>query len=123
MARPQTAVEGQSKAEARFLKGAWLGRNTQNDGHVVVTSSGVIVCRTVRGLTETETSEGELSKLELQWSGVTWVGEGRNPRGVHFAAPSEQAEEALEETPAQDTALTRFWATQGKNVDCYGLRK
>ena len=91
MARPQTAVEGQSKAEARFVKGAWLGRNSQNDGHVVVTSSGVIVCRTVRGLTETETAEGELSKLDLQWPGVTWVGEGRNPRGVRFAAPPEQA--------------------------------
>ena len=57
----------QGRADARFIRGIWLGKTTESDEHLLATDTGVYISRTVKRVPDTEQRRGYLvNSLSLQ---------------------------------------------------------
>ena len=52
----------EGRAEARFVRGIWLGKTTESDDHLFATDSGVYTTRTVKRVPDTEQRRADLVK-------------------------------------------------------------
>ena len=50
----------QDRADARFVRGLWLGKTTESGEHLFATDSGVYTTRTVRRVPDTEPRRADL---------------------------------------------------------------
>ena len=67
----------QGRADARFVRGIWLGKTTESDEHLFATDTGVYTTRTVKRVTDTEERRADLVKSSQgtglqdgQWEGL-----------------------------------------------------
>ena len=50
----------QGRADARFLRGVWLGKTTESDEHLFANETGVYTTRTVKRVPDTEQRRADL---------------------------------------------------------------
>ena len=68
----------QGRADARFVRGMWLGKTTECDEHLFATDTGVYTTRTVKRVPDTEQRRADLVK-SLQ--GTPWDRLAGRPAG------------------------------------------
>ena len=47
-------IPSESRGDARFVRGIWLGRTTESDEHLFATDTGVYTTRTVKRVPDTQ---------------------------------------------------------------------
>ena len=95
----------QGRADARFVRGVWLGKTTESDQHVFANELGVYTTRTVRRVPDTEQKRADLVK-GLQGTPRNWLAgraAGRPCKTAPDATPVATPPVAKEtERPSED---------------------
>ena len=108
----------QGRADARFVRGMWLGKTTESDEHLFATVTGVYTPRTVKRVPDTEQRRADLVK-KLQgtpWDRLAGRPAGR-PRKTALQAPPVATPPAAKasERPSEDASERRSAKAQDLN--------
>ena len=116
----------QPKLDARWVKGAWLGRSSKTGEHVLSTLDGIILCRSVRPLP----SSDQDVQLVLRLGDVSTALDDTRTEPMETTVPEERVQKDLRSGPGfrrddneRTRALREFQYYAGKTEGCTACEK